>query len=435
MPLDPTTLALVAFAVLFTLIFLKVAIGAALMMVGVGGIAVMIGWGPALGMISSQSASFFLSLDLVVIPMFLLMGNLAGYARLSDEIFDIADSWLGRFRGGHAYATIGGCAGFGAVCGSSIATVAVMTRVALPQMERRGYSQALSSGTVAGGSTLGVLIPPSIIMVLYAILTKQFVIDLFIAALIPAALAIALHFATIWAVVRFGGEKVPDRAPRQKGARLAALRRGWRAITLALTVSVGIYGGFFTVNEAAAVGVAMTLGFALTTPGFSWRALWPVLADTAAATGMIYLMIVGAAVFGTFMSLTGLPATTIAAIEAMDLAPLAVIFALLGVYLILGSVFDTIGAMVLTLPFVFPLVVGLGFDPIWWGIVNVMIIEIGLITPPIGMNVFVLQGMAPHIRLGTVFRGILPFVGADLLRILILVLVPGLSLWLPSILG
>jgi tripartite ATP-independent transporter DctM subunit len=432
--LEPTLLAGIVFAALFGMILFGIPIGAALMLAGVGGIAVMLGWGPAFGMVSSQAASFFLSLDLAVIPMFLLMGGLASYARLSEEIYTIADSWLGRLRGGHAYATIGGCAGFGAICGSSLATVAVMTRVALPEMMRRGYAPWLATGTIAGGSTLGVLIPPSVVMVLYAILTKQFVIDLFIAAIIPAIIAVLLHFVAIRTVLILRPDAAPPADNLVAANRLGALRRGWRALGLILIVSVGIYGGFFTVTEAASVGLTLAFIFAWWTPGFRWRDIVPVLVDSAATTGMIYLMIIGASVFGTFLSLTNLPGTAVDFVNSLELAPIMVIFALLAMYLVLGSVFDTIGAMVLTLPFVFPLVTGLGYDPIWWGIINVMIIEIGLLTPPIGMNIFVLNSMASQTPLSTIFRGIVPFVTADLVRILILVLFPALATWLPGVL-
>jgi tripartite ATP-independent transporter DctM subunit len=432
--LDPLILALLGLAVLFALIILHVPIGAAMMLTGIGGTAAMIGVAPAISLVSTEMAGQFTSLDLAVIPLFLLMGNLAGGAALSSDVYRFADALIGHRRGGLAYATIAGCAGFGAICGSSIATVAVTTRVALPEMIERRYQPRLAAGTIAAGGTLGILIPPSIVTVLYAVLTEQFVVELFIASLVPGLLAVMLYFAAVASVVAVDPDAGPGGPRRSWRERLETARGTWGALAMIAVVSGGIYGGLFTVAEAAGVGVVMAFVLCAAKRTLKRETFWPILFDTAATTGMLYFMILGATVFGYFITLTGLSQGVVSWIESLGLPPLGVIFALVAMYLVLGSVFDEIGAMILTLPFVFPLVVGLGYDPIWWGVVNVMIIEIGLIAPPIGMNVFVLHGMARELSLPTIYRGVTPFLVADLVRIVLLIVFPGIALWLPAVL-
>ena len=432
---DPLTVAILAIAGMFVLIGLHVPIGAAMGISGFLAFGVSSGFAPAVSLFGTEASSAIANLDLAVIPLFLLMGSFATAAGLSADIYRLAYALLGHRRGGLALSTIVGCAGFGAVCGSSVATAATMTTVALPEMRSRGYRPTLATGCIAAGGTLGILIPPSIIMVLYAIQTEQFVITLFIAAIVPGLIAVALHTIAIAVVVRLDRGAGPAGPAMSWGERLAVVRDSWAVLLLAFVVSGGIYGGVFTVNEAAAIGAALAFLFTAVRGRLTRRVLVERLLETAATTGMIYLILIGANVFTYFITASQMPEAVVAWIRGLDAPPLLVIAMLLVMYLILGSVFETVAAMLITLPFVFPLVVGLGYDPIWWGVINVMVIEIGMITPPIGLNVFVVHGMARDIAMKVVFAGILPFLAADLVRLAILTLFPGLTLWLPSLFG
>jgi C4-dicarboxylate transporter DctM subunit len=364
-----------------------------------------------------------------------LMGNLAHSGGLSDELYRLAYAFLGHRRGGLIFATIGACAGFGAICGSSVATTATMARIALPQMIERGYARSLAAGAIASGGTLGMIIPPSVVMILYAILTENSIITLFLAAIVPGLLAVLFYFIAIGFVVRLFPETAPRGERLSWRQRARETRNSWAVVMLAFSVSGGIYSGIFTVAEAAAVGASMALVISLVRRRLTGQSFLASLGDTASNTGLIFVIIIGASVFSYFATLSGLPAAIVVWIEGIGLPPLGVIALLMLFFLVLGSLFDTIAAMVLTLPFVYPLVIGLGYDPIWWGVINIVVIELGMITPPIGINVFVLHGMARKLPLKTIFRGVTPFLFADLVRLIVLILFPGLSLWLPGFLG
>jgi C4-dicarboxylate transporter, DctM subunit len=370
-----------------------------------------------------------------VVPLFLLMGSFAGVSGLSSDIYRLAYAFIGHRNGGLALATIGGCAGFGAVCGSSVATAATMGRVALPEMLSRGYSPKLASGSVAAGGTLGMLIPPSVIMVIYAFITEKFVITLFVTALIPAVLALLGHFIAIWIQVRMSPEIGPAGERVGWPERINVLKKSWGVMFLLGSVIGGIYGGIFTVVEAAALGAGLSFLFTVGRGRMNWTTLGQVLKETAAASSMLYVMVTGASIFSFFISASKMPVSLVEGIEAMALSPIVVVYAVVIVYLILGSIFDSIAAMLITLPFVFPLIIGMGYDAYWWGVILVMVMEVGLITPPIGMNVFVIHGVADNIPLKTIFSGIFPFFYADIVRINILIWFPVISLWLPRALG
>ncbi|MGP1397186.1 MAG: TRAP transporter large permease [Inquilinaceae bacterium] len=433
--LDPLVTGLLGLGAMFVLIFLHVPIGIAMGVVGLIGCAMIIGWGPALSLASTEPSSAMSSEGFAVIALFLLMGNFANAGGLSGELYKLAQALLGRFRGGLAFATIGACAGFGAVCGSSVATTATMARIALPEMLRRGYAKHLAAGSIASGGTLGMIIPPSVVMILYAVLTENSIIALFLAAIVPGLIAVLFYFITIAIVVA----RKPDIAPEGQGSstaeKLKVFRECWAVMLLAVVVSGGIYSGIFTVSEAAAVGASLALLLAILRRRLTRRSFVSSLSDTASATALIFVIIIGASIFSYFATLSGLPAAIVSSIEAMNLHPLLVILLLQVMYLILGAIFDTIAAMVITLPFVYPLVTGMGYDPIWWGVVNVLVIELGMITPPIGINVFVLHGMARDLPLPTIFRGVMPFIVADVFRLALLILVPPLALWLPGLAG
>ncbi len=433
--MDPITTALVGILGMFVLIGLQIPIGISMAIAGVVGFGLLSGWTAAFSLIAAKGVGALSSEELAVIPLFLVMGSFANVSGLAADIYKLAYAFVGHRKGGLALATIGGCAGFGAVCGSSLATAATMGRVALPEMLKRNYEPALATGSIAAGGTLGMLIPPSVIMVVYAFLTEQFVITMFIAALIPGVLAVMFHFIAIMIVVRRNPDAGPAGDRINWYGRLRAIGESTGVLIMMLIVIGGIYGGVFTVNEAAALGAAVAFVFTILRGKLTWSSLLLVMRETATNTAMIYLIIIGASVFASFISITKMPSMVVDQIGSMGLPPLAVIFALFVMFLILGSIFDTIAAMVITLPFIFPLVTDLGYHPIWWGIVLVMTIEVGMITPPIGMNVFVLHGVAGNIPLNTIFRGILPFFYADLVRITLVILIPALALWLPDVLG
>jgi tripartite ATP-independent transporter DctM subunit len=310
-----------------------------------------------------------------------------------------------------------------------------MGRVALPEMLKRGYSPQLATGTIAAGGTLGILIPPSLVMVIYAFLTEQFVITLFVAAVIPGLIAVVAHLAAVSYVVWRNPDAGPPGHRLSWGERLTVLKECWGVVTLLASIILSIYGGVFTVNEAASLGAGLAFLFTVLRGKLSRQSLWQVTRETATNTGLLYLIIAGASIFSSFIAASKAPEVMVNSITALQLPPLAVIFALMLVYLILGCIFDSLAALVITLPFVMPLIIGMGFHPVWWGIIMVIAIEVGLITPPIGVNVFVLYGIAETIPLRTIFQGIVPFFFAELACIVLLIFFPDLVLWLPRAAG
>ena len=433
--MTPLAIGALGVAALFVLILAQVPIGIAMMIVGLAGFALQTSWQPALTLLATEPSGVLSNVDLATVPLFLLLGTFASAAGFSSDIYNAVAALLGHRRGGLAYATIGGCAAFGAVCGSSTATAATFAKAALPEMLKRGYSSAFSTGTIAAGGTLKALIPPSVVMVLYCIASKTFIFDLFLAAVMPALLAIALNLIAIAVVVRLN----PACAPL--GPRVAWSER-WRllkiaapALVLMIAVFGGLYSGVFTVNEAASVAAVLSLVFALLRGRMSWPALWQGMRESASATGMLYVILMGAFVFTYFITLAKIPEALVALIQGLAVPPLVIVFMLLVAYLVLGAVFDEISAMLITLPFVLPVILKLGYDPVWWGIINVVVIELGMIIPPIGVIVFILHGMAPDIPMRTIYRGVAPFIVADLLLLALLAVFPPISLWLPALLA
>lgn len=429
--MDPLLVAGTGLGAMALLILLHVPVGFAMMVVGVGGFWITQGsLTPALSLLGSEPTYVFSSLELATIPLFLLMGSFANVAGLSTEIYTLASRTIGHLRGGIALATIGGCGVFGAVCGSSVATAATFGRIALPEMVRRGYAPSLAAGTVAAGGTLGALVPPSTIMIIYAVVTRSFILDLFIAAIVPAIIAVSLYLLAIAIYLRIYPHAAPTAERASWRERLHAIKDCYAVVLFVLIVLGGLYGGVFTVIEAASVGTALAFGLGIVRRRLTWQTFWRALGETASNTAMIYFIIVGAFVLSYFVTVSHAAEALAAFVDGLDVAPIAVIFVLLVVYLILGAVSDTVSAMLITLPFVLPIIVSLGYDPIWWGVINVVVIELGMITPPIGMNVFVLHGVARNIPLTTIFRGVTPFVIADIVRLAVLTLFPGLTLWL-----
>ncbi|MFM1855939.1 MAG: hypothetical protein RLZ83_1248 [Pseudomonadota bacterium] len=433
--MDPVQIGLTGLALLFLLILLHVPIGVAMGVSGLIGTGLIIGWDAALSLVATEPTSAIANEGLGVVALFLLMGNLAFVGGLSGELYRLFQALLGHRRGGLSLATIGSCAGFGAVCGSAVATTATMTRVALPEMLSRGYSRSLASGTIAAGGTLGIIIPPSVVLILYGVLTENSILALFVASVVPGLIAVALYVVAVMVRVRLEPSAAPTSPPVPWSQRLRTMRESWAVVTLALVVGLGIYSGVFTVTEGASLGATFALLLALVRRRLDLAAFLTAMRETAKGTGLVFVMIIGASIFGYFVSLSGMPGRVVDAIEALGWPPLAVLSLLMVLYLIGGALFDEIALMILTLPFVYPLIESMGYDPIWWGIINVVVIELGMIIPPLGINVFVLQGIARDIPLATIYRGVTPFIVADLVRLAVLILFPPLALWLPTQLG
>ena len=431
------TASLIGIALLLAMVFARVPIGFAMALVGGAGFAILRSPDAAGAMIGTTVFETGLSYTLSVVPLFIFMGNVLARSGIAQGLFAGADRLLGSMRGGLALATVLSCAGFSAVSGSSLATAATMSRVALPPMRRFGYDDALASGAIAAGGTLGILIPPSVILIIYGLLTESDIGDLFVAGLLPGALGVLLYLGAVAVVVRLD----PASAPRG-GGRVPMTRRDAAGVlgTLALFgfIMGGIYGGAFTPIEAGGMGAAFALALALAIRGLDWAGFRDAVRETVRATAMIFAIIIGAEIFSTFVNFAGLPAALVDAIYARDLSPWLVIAFMVAVYLAMGCVFESLSMILLTVPVFYPVVQQLDFgagplsDPrdvlIWFGIVVVVVTEISLITPPVGMNVFVMRSVIPDIELATVFRGVLPFWIADLVRLALLIAVPWFSL-------
>jgi C4-dicarboxylate transporter, DctM subunit len=433
--METISIALFGILIMFALIALHVPVGVSLAITGTGIFAWIAGFNEAVSLIGTEFSAIFSNMNYSIIPFFIFLGSLASTAGLSTDLFRLANSFLGHRRGGLALATVGGCAAFGSVCGSSLATVATMARVALPEMLKRGYSPSLATGSIAAGGALGSLIPPSLIIVLYALLTDLDTRSLMLAAIIPAVLAITMNALTIIIIVHLNPDIAPKGERSSWTSRGQSLIKSWQVLLLGGVVAGGIYGGIFNITEAAAVGVVIAFVICGIRGQLTINNLREVLQETASNTAMIYMMLIGASILSYFLSISHMPEYTVAWIQAKDLSPFAVVLALYLMYLILGSIFETVAAMVITLPFVLPIITGLGYDPIWWGIMMLSVIGTGMNTPPIGMNVFLLFGMTDEIPLKTIFLGTLPFFISDIIKLLILTAIPEITLWLPGLLA
>jgi tripartite ATP-independent transporter DctM subunit len=403
-------------------------------LVGFFGLAIVRGWNPALSSAGTLMYETGFSYTLSVVPLFILMGNFVSRAGLSQELFRAAYAFIGHWRGGLAMSTIVACAGFGSICGSSIATAATMARVAYPSMRQFGYSDTLACGAIASGGTLGILIPPSVIMVIYALMTEVNIGAMFAAGLIPGVLATLLLMAAVaWQTWRD-----PKSGPRGERTpwpeRLRALRGVWGVIVLFVVVMGGIYGGVFTATEGASIGAFGAFVFALARRALTWQTLVDVLVESSRTTAMLFGILIGALIFANFVNFTSMPDDLRNFVSQFQLHPMAVIVAICAIYVLLGTAMEELSMILLTVPVLFPLVVHLGFDPIWFGILVVVVVEIGLISPPVGMNLFVLRTLLPHVSTMTIYRGVAPFVAADVIRLAILIAFPVISTWLPGVL-
>ncbi len=430
--MTPALLGALGFAVALLLVLLRVPVAVAMGLVGALGLAVTDGWTTVAFVLGAAPFEAIFPYSLSVVPLFVAMGVFAARAGLSAALFRGAQVFVGGFRGGLALATVGACAAFGAICGSSLATAATMARVAFPEMRARGYAASLAAASIAAGGTLGVMIPPSILLVIYGLLTEQSIGALFAAALLPGLLATLLYMIAVRLALAWRPELAPAREHHDWETRMRVLRDIWPVAVLFLLVIGGIYAGLFSPTEAAAVGASGAVLLALLRRALTAAVFADAVAETTRITGMIFLVLIGASIFNYFVDATGLPRSLVGAVAATGWPPPAVMVAVLLAYVLLGCFMDSLSMILLTIPFVFPLVQALGYDPVWFGIVVVTVAELGLITPPVGMNLFVIQGTIPGLALATIVRGLPPFLLADLLRLALLLAFPGLALWLPQ---
>ena len=438
--MDPMHLAIGSFAVLLLLIFLGIPIALAMLVIGLFGAWFIYGSiEPLLYQLNQLAYSTFSTHSLSIIPLFLLMGQLATVGGMSKALFRAAEAFIGHRKGGVAMSAIGACAGFGAICGSSLATAATMGQVALPELRRAGYAGGLATAALAAGGTLGILIPPSIVLVIYAILAEQNIASMFAAAIVPGALAALGYMLVVSVVVRLNPTLAGNIERASSQVRWQALRDIWPVVVIFVVVIGGIYTGVFTPTEGAAVGVLTTGVLAWRRGGITRESAKRMLQGTATGTAMVFFIVLGAAAFNTFLALSQMPQELAAWIGTLQVSPYVVLVAILLFYLLLGCVMDSLSMILLTIPILFPVVsvLDFGLSPeqaaIWFGILVLIVVEVGLITPPVGMNLFIIQSMAPDVHMQATYRGVLPFVLSDLLRVALLVAVPGLTLWLPQL--
>ncbi len=426
------TEALLGFFCVFVLALLRIPLAFAMGFVGFVGLGSVLGWSAAGASTAQVVYESGFAYTLSVVPLFILMGNFVARAGLAHELFHAADAFVGHVKGGLAHATVLACAGFGAICGSSIATAATMSKVAYPAMKRLGYSDALSTGVIAAGGTLGIMIPPSTILVIYGIVTQTNIGKLFAAGVIPGLLSAALMMMAVsWIAARH-----PEAAPAGRRStwpeRWHALRGIWGVVLLIVVVLGGIYGGLFTATEGAGIGAFGAFVFALARGRLTWALLWQVLVESARTTAMLFTILIAAMVFANYINFTSMPNDLKDWIVGSGLPPVAVIGAMMVIYIVLGTIMEELSMVLLTIPVFFPIVMQLGFDPVWFGVLIVFVVQIGLISPPVGMNLFVLSTLLKNVAMGQIFRGVWPFVAVLSAALVVVMLWPPLALWLPG---
>ncbi|MGE0098659.1 MAG: TRAP transporter large permease [Hydrogenophaga sp.] len=424
--------ALLGFVAVFAMAFMRIPLAVAMAIAGLVGMGLLRGWQPAFASTSQVIFETGFHYVLSVIPLFVLMGNLVARAGMARELFTAANAFVGHRKGGLAMASIIASGGFGSICGSSIATAATMARVAYPEMKAHGYKDTLATGAIASGGTLGILIPPSTILVIYGIITETDIGKLFIAGILPGLVAITcLCLGVVYVTWRD-----PDAGPRAPRftwpQRLGAIRGIWGVALLFALVIGGIYGGVFTATEGAGVGAAGAFFFALLRGTLTPRVLMDILVESTRTTAMLFTILIAAMIFTNFINFTTMPGDLRDFVLQFSPHPVMVVVVMMGIYLALGMVMEELAIVLLTIPVFFPVITGLGFDPIWFGILIVTIVEIGMISPPVGLNLFVINSLLPTVRLGSIYRGVWPFVLADVVRLGILIAFPIITLWLPG---
>jgi C4-dicarboxylate transporter DctM subunit len=424
--------ALIGFVALFALMLLRVPVGMAMGLVGVSGFACLVNGDAALKIIGHTSMRTVTDYTFGIIPMFLLMGAFVSNSGMSRELFRAANSFVGHFRGGLGIATIAACAGFAAISGSSVATAATFATVAYPEMRRYNYPQSFATGVIAAGGTLGAMLPPSTVLAVYGIITEQDIGKLFIAGIIPGLLAATMDMLTVVAIGRLRPDFLPV-APRHSWKeRLIGLRDVWAMLLLFIFVIGGLYGGLFTPTEAGGVGAIGALLIGVVRGKLTGVEIRRSLLQAVRTAAAVLTVLIGALLFGYFLTVTQTPQKVTAFLTALGLGRYGVLALIMLMYIVLGCLMDSLAMIILTIPIIFPVIVQLGFDPIWFGVIIVMTVELGLIHPPVGMNVFVIKSVVQEVTFSTIFRGVLPFIVTDLIRLVILIAFPILALWLPS---
>jgi C4-dicarboxylate transporter, DctM subunit len=425
--------ALIGFLSLFSLMLLRVPVGIAMGSVGVLGFGYMLGdITPALKLLAQSPIRTATEPEFAVIPLFLLMGAFASASGMSSELFRASNTFLGHLRGGLGVATIAACGGFAAICGSSVATAATFSKVAYPEMRKFGYPQSFATGVIAAGGSLGIMIPPSTVFAVYGLITEQDIGKLFIAGIVPGFIAVGMYVATINLIAFFRPGFLP-KTPRHSWAeRLAALRDVWAVILLFIFIIGGLYAGMFTATEAAGMGASGALIIAMVRRKLSRADFWRCLVESLRTTAAVFTILIGALIFGYFLTITQVPQKLTVFLTGLGIGPYGVLVLVMLMYLVLGCIMDAMAMIILTVPIVFPVIQTLGFDPIWFGVIIVMTVELGLIHPPVGMNVFVIKSVIKDVKLSTVFYGVMPFVLTDIVRLAVLIAFPILATWLPS---
>jgi tripartite ATP-independent transporter DctM subunit len=425
--------AIIGFVSLFTLMMLRVPVGIAMGTVGVLGFGYLIGdLSPALRLLAQSPIRTATEAEFAVIPLFLLMGAFASASGMSRELFRASNTFLGHLRGGLGVATIAACGGFAAICGSSVATAATFSRVAYPEMRAHGYPQSFATGVIAAGGSLGIMIPPSTVFAVYGLITEQDIGKLFIAGILPGLLAVAMYMSTITIISLVAPKYLPKTPKHTWAERVAALRDIWAVVLLFIFIIGGLYAGMFTATEAAGMGAAGALIISLARRKLTRVDFWRCLVESLRTTASVFTILIGALLFGYFLTITQTPQKLTALLTGFGLGPYGALILIMLMYLVLGCIMDAMAMIILTIPIVFPVVKALGFDPIWFGVVIVMTVELGLIHPPVGMNVFVIKSVVTDVKLSTIFKGVLPFVVTDIIRLAILIAFPVIALWLPS---
>ena len=426
---------IIGIALMMILLFTGMAIGPVMAMIGFLGFAYLVNPNASFSILGTSPFTTSASMDMSTIPLFMFMGLMCFHSGISTDMYKTLRYWLGRLPGGLAMSTVGGCAGFAAVSGSSLATAVTMGTIALPEMKRYKYSDALACGAIAAGGTIGILIPPSFPFIIYASLTEPSIGKLFMAGIIPGLMQAVFYMGGIYIMCKIRPELGPPGPPSTMREKIRSLKDTWGIIALFGLVIGGIYAGIFTATEAAGVGCfgAMLIGFLK--GKLNLQKLWVSLSDASKNTSMLMLMLIGAEVFGYFLTRSQIPFQLANYVMGLEISPVLTIWAILGVYIILGCVMPIIPAIILTVPIFFPIVTGLGYDPIWFGVLVVIMAEFGQITPPVGINVFVLGGVAKDVSLNTIFKGVIPFLATDVVRTILTFFIPAISLWLPSLMN
>jgi C4-dicarboxylate transporter, DctM subunit len=430
--LNTDLIAVIGFVALFALMLLRVPVGMAMGLVGITGYSWIAGAGPALKLVGQTSMRTVTDYTFGVIPMFMLMGALVSVSGVSRELFKAANSMIGHLRGGLGVATVLACGGFAAICGSSVATAATFSGVAYPEMRRFGYPQSFSTGVIAAGGTLGAMLPPSTVLAVYAILTQQDIGKLFMAGIVPGLLAMLMYVLTITIIVRVRPGWLPRGALKPWSERLADLKNVWAPLVLFLFVIGGLYGGFFTPTEAGGVGASGAFLLGIARGRLDRAKIKEALLSATRTAAAVFTVLIGALMFGYFLTVTQTPQKLAGFLAGLGIGPYGVLVLIMLMYLLLGCLMDAMAMIILTVPIIFPIVTQLGFDPVWFGIIIVMTVELGLIHPPVGMNVFVIKSVVHDVSFTTIFKGVLPFVATDILRLVILISFPVIALWLPS---